>query len=197
MAKWKLYAVFPALAALFVCAPILLSPSGSKNTPPDTSGANPIAALPSPFEVAFAVGIVLLLAVAGIIVVRRVQGVRPANASSSIVIKETRRIAPKRSLHVMRAVDRLLLVAESEHGLSLICDLTPQDGAPTEFDIDEADEEAHEDDEEEGATPRDLVLPAQAPRKSPSPQRRNATGNARRAKPAALADFRELLNRIG
>lgn len=185
MSKWKWFALIPVLAAALVFGPGIFgsgNPSGGeaegRSWEPAT-GAVPSGA-PSMLEVAACLGLVLVLAVGGMILLRRLQYGTPHAGGTTIQMRETRRLGPKRALHMLRVSDRLLLVAESEQGIHLVADLTPAD--PDE-DVAEPIADDPDDDDEDGAVPRDLVIPR--PRQRARPKR------------AALANFRDLLDRLG
>lgn len=194
MPRWILFALLPLFAAALVFGPTLLSvPDGARassetaksapETPPRT--ASPLttslpSSLPSGLKIGASLAFVLAIALGGVWVVRRVQ--HPdlaAGGTRSIEIKESRRLGKGRAIHYLRVADHLLLIAESETGIHLIRDLTPR-----ELEHDEAVDFLVDED---GATPRNLLPPAQRGATAP------ADTNRKRAK---LGDFRELLGKL-
>ncbi len=185
MRDWKWFLFVPLLAAALVAGPLLF-PRGSApvSGPGDGTWRRPAsdAAAVDPAAVAVSLGLVLLLAVGGLLVVRRLQAGRPAAGGREIRIKETRRLAAKRALHLVRAGERLLLIGESEVGLQTLADLTPPPPPVPSAALEDAARDREDGgEEEEGAVPRDLVIP----------QRKPAGARAK-----ALHDFRTLLSKL-
>ncbi len=200
--KWIF--VLPVLAAVLVLLPVLV-PSRKKNlgnegpTGPSIStwkrgGTEAGIEGPSFLTLTTSLGIVLLLGVGTIVVMRKVQGSGLNSPEREVVVKESRRLSPKRTIHLVRAVDRLLLISESEMGVQLLSDLTPREEgavqpvlvqqAPVTIPQPEAPR-AKAPEEEEGATPRDLLLPR-------NERARQAAIKAN----AKLSNFRELMTKL-
>ncbi len=184
MREWKWLAIVPLLAAVMVFGPVLFS-GGNSNAPAANDGTwrrnAETAATPSFLTLGTSLGVVLLLAVGGIFLLRRLQAGQEHAREREIRVKESRRLSPKRSLHLIRAADRLLLLGESEVGLQLLADLTPREpevtlpaSAPVAVEPEPL--------EEDGAVPRDLVIPNH-PRKE--------------TLKSQIQDFRELLGKLG
>lgn len=137
---------------------------------------------------------VLVLGVGGIAVLRRLkQGPAAPRGASLMTLRQTLRLSGQRALHAIEFDDRILLVGENERGLQLI-----DSGKATGPAADEAEVLARTplplEAEEEGATPRNLLIPRpeRAAVKLPTPPvdhpQRAATG---------LGDFRSLLQKAG
>jgi hypothetical protein len=139
---------------------------------------------------------VLLLGVAGLLVLKRLRrGARPAGATALATLHQTLRLSPRQAVHAIEFDDRILLVGEHERGLVLL-DRGRTGSADDEAAVlgrgalTAADLAAAVDADDDGAVPRDLVIPRppHGPR-SPAP----AVGTAPRA--TRLNDFRSLLQK--
>ncbi|MBM3974364.1 MAG: FliO/MopB family protein [Planctomycetes bacterium] len=147
-----------------------------------------------------ALAAVLGLGVAGVYVLRQLRG--PARASGGIpllTLRQSLRLSPKQALHAIEFDERIVLVGESDRGLTLI-----DGGRLPERAADEAEVVGRPAgraldvvaDDDDGAVPKNLVIPRpeQAPaRRSPTPPATKAAASAR----PTLADFRNLLQQAG
>ena len=197
--KWIF--VLPILAAVLVLLPVLIP---SKANPGNQGPAGPSISTwkrggteagiegPSFLTLTTSLGIVLLLGVGTIVILRKMQGGGVNSPEREVIVKESRRLSPKRTIHLVRAVDRLLLVSESEMGVQLLSDLTPREETAAQpaavlvpqvaIPQPEVEPAAAE---EEGATPRDLLLP------------RNEKARQAAIKASAkLSNFRELMTKL-
>lgn len=191
MPKWTLIILLPVLAAALVFLPALITdaspkdPKGAKtkgaaiasagdlSTKRGSEGAAPI---PGMWQIGASLAFVLTLAIGAAVVVRRIQyGSRGESSGAKIELRESRRLSKGRAIHYLRVGEHLLLVGESETGIHLLRDMTPDDDAAR---MDHSTLEAASLDD--GATPRDL-LPASA---------RAARSTAK------LGDFRALLGKL-
>jgi flagellar biogenesis protein FliO len=197
--KWIF--VLPILAAVLVLLPVLIP---SKANPGNQGPAGPSISTwkrggteaglqgPSVLTLTTSLGIVLLLGVGTIVILRRVQRGSVNSPEREVVVKESRRLSPKRTIHLVRAVDRLLLISESEMGVQLLSDLTPREetaAQPAAVVVPQVAIPQPEPEpalpEEEGATPRDLLLP------------RNERARQAAIKASAkLSNFRELMTKL-
>lgn len=139
-------------------------------------------------ELAVSLLAVLGLAIGAIWMLKKLQkGTQSLGQAGQIQIKESRRLGPKRAIHIVRVDERLLLLGESESGLSFLADLTPpEEEAPLSRPV--ASDVNDELDITQGAEPRDFVIRAAA-----KPQAAQASDE----RPASLGNFRELLQRLG
>ncbi|MEZ5989357.1 MAG: flagellar biosynthetic protein FliO [Planctomycetota bacterium] len=204
--KLKLFLLIPLAAALLVLSTLIQPQAPSARRGPEIvagrqpDGTRDAGAVAAPTTnittVALTLAGILVLAAGTILVVRRLQGGIDTVHDREIRIKETRRLSGKRLLHLVRASERLLLLAESEHGLSLLCDLTPDEHGLAAADLAELERAPvalGDDEDDDGAVPRDMVIPRPARRPAPARQARPAPA----AKAAALpADFKKLLARL-
>jgi flagellar protein FliO/FliZ len=147
-----------------------------------------------------ALAAVLGLGVAGVYVLRQLRG--PARASGGIpllTLRQSLRLSAKQTLHAIEFDERIVLVGESDRGITLI-----DSGRLPERAADEAEVlgrpagrtlDVVADDDDDGAVPKNLVIPRpeKAPaRRAPTPPATKADG----AQPS-LADFRNLLQKAG
>ncbi len=152
------------------------------------------------------VGVLLLGAVA-VMVLRKLRGgATPTRGSQLASLRQTLRLSARQAVHAIEFDDRILLIGEHERGLVLL-----DSGKLPERLADEAEVLARHPaaghaaaaaaaaaaaDEDEGATPRNLLIPRPAvppPSRIPTPP---AMPAAKRATPG-LNDFRNLLQKAG
>ncbi|MCK5945501.1 MAG: flagellar biosynthetic protein FliO [Planctomycetes bacterium] len=224
--KWLL--IPPAVALLLVLGPVSMS-GGSKEapeqTPPATEPAPATAAKPATTESAdgklpgslvprtpdmwkmsSALVGVLLLGAGGLLVLKKLRGgASPTGTQTLATLRQTVRLGNKQSLHAIEFDNRILLVGESDKGLTLI-----ESGTLPEAVSDEAAVLARTDivvgDDDEGATPKNLLIPrpeqpaAQAATQAAARQRATHKPAANRPTKADLAiaklnDFRTMLEK--
>jgi flagellar biogenesis protein FliO len=221
MPKWLL--VPPAVAFLLVLGPLSMqtgasaaptttpatqqpqAPAPSEPAPASPRTARPSIAAPrSPdlLQMGSALAGVLLLGVGGVVLLRKLRGgATPTRGSTLATLRQTLRLSARQAVHAIEFDDRILLVGEHERGLVLL-----DSGKLPERAADEAEviaralptPTAHHDEEEEleGATPRNLVIPRPAnpaPTRLPKPP---AVPTGPRPTPG-LNDFRNLLKKAG
>jgi flagellar biogenesis protein FliO len=216
--KWFL--IPPAIAALLILGTLSMDGSGqpanaqerSQNPQPErteraaTSTVQPVegdarkrpSALPKTpdtWQLISALTGVLLLGIGGVLVLKRLRHGPTAKPAQALVgLRQTLRLSAKQALHVVEFDDRLLLVGDSDKGLVLV-----ESGKLPERAADEAAILARalaaattaNEEEDEGAVPKDLVLP-----RPPQPPLRKPATPAKTA-PAGLGDFRSLLQKAG
>ena len=143
---------------------------------------------------------VLGLGVAGVYVLRQLRGpARPTGDGKLMTLRQSLRLSPRHALHAIEFDDRIVLVGETERGLALVDGGKLPDRAADEAAVlaRAAAAAAAEDDADDGAVPKDLIIPRPD---RPLPAR---PARAPIAKPAAapaapaLADFRNLLQKAG
>lgn len=144
---------------------------------------------------------VLLLGAAVLFGLKRLRGGAAATRGAPVMsLRQTLRLGARQALHAIEFDERIVLVGESDKGLVLI-----EHGKLPERAADEAEVlsrgelgrrvDAVASDEDEGAVPKDLVIPRpEAPsRRLPKPPVDPATP----AKKPGLGDFRNLLQKVG
>ncbi|MBK8979742.1 MAG: flagellar biosynthetic protein FliO [Planctomycetes bacterium] len=141
---------------------------------------------PSLWEVGLALAGVLLAGGVAVWVLARVRNPtatagRARDGRGPIALRQSLRLSAKNTVHAVEFDGRVLLIGESEHGTALLAasDAEREAAAVAERD--------------DGAEPRDLLIPrparAAARRAAPAPDRRHPE-----AQPAQLAHFEELLS---
>lgn len=215
MPKWFL--VPPAVAAMLVLGTLSMGggakPAAKPTTPvveQDVAEAvpavgtrrEPLAGPKAPDlgQMVAALAAVLGLGVAGVYVLRQLRGpARATGGATLLTLRQSLRLSPKQTLHAIEFDERIVLVGESERGLTLI------DGGRLPERIADENEvvgrapgrtlDVIADDHDDGAVPKNLVIPrpaAAAPRRTPTPpQSRTAEATP------SLTDFRNLLQKAG
>lgn len=199
--KWLM--IPPAVAVLLVLGPLTMQggtvaveAAGQDVAPAadDSALARPtLPKTPDFWQIGSALIGVLLLGGLGVYGLRRLRGgaVPTRGAKTRIVtLRQTMRLGQRQSLHAIEFEDRILLIGETERGLSLI-----ESAAVPESGADEAEAAARAAAmldgalvEEDGAVPKDLLIPR--------PDRPSRSLPKRPASPR-LEDFRALLQKAG
>lgn len=211
-AKWKWLLLPPALALVLFLGPLrdVAAPKSVHSTAapaasaanPGTNDANPSAAAtargPAEFPGLWQVGStllgVLLLGGVGLAVLARCKGRGLGGAAGPVSVRQSLRLSPRHRLHAVVLEGRLLLVGECEGNLAVL-----HTGTDPEVLADEARVAGRDDD---GAVPRDMILPAVPPRRLPPRPRQPLPDPAAAAagQPATgrntLADFQALLRKL-
>jgi len=214
--KWYLLA--PALAVVLILGPLSMQGSSGKTQQPatepaptaaaanaapqpaDTTAPNPRAIVvpksPDMLQMLSALLGVLLLGAGGIYALRRLRGgAVPTKGAPLMTLRQTLRLTTKQAVHAIEFDERILLVGESDRGLVLI-----ESGRSPERAADEREvltrtlpQPIHDDDD--GAVPKDLVIPR--PDRQPVrnlPQRPLTPASAPES---PLGSFRALLQKAG
>lgn len=215
MPKWFL--VPPAVAAMLVLGSLSMGEGSKPVAKPTAAVADQEAAAATPAvgtrreplagpkapdlgQMVAALAAVLGLGVAGVYVLRQLRGpARATGGATLLTLRQSLRLSPKQTLHAIEFDERIVLVGETERGLTLI------DGGRLPERIADENEvvgrapgrslDVVADDHDDGAVPKDLVIPrppAAAPRRAPTPPQTRAAD----ASPS-LADFRNLLQKAG
>ena len=186
-AKYKWLLLPPAIALLLFLGPLrdqgtaASSSPGSATTIEQPGSGIPDA--PSIGQVASTVGGVLLLGAVVIILLARFRGRQNGGAEGPLSIRQSTRLSTRHTVHVVQFDDRLLLLGECEGQLTVLSGSE----AATEL-ADDRHIAARADDE--GAVPRDLVIPRQQKRLPKRPRQRAEDPTT---PTAATANFKSLL----
>jgi flagellar biogenesis protein FliO len=214
----------PAAALLIVLGPLTMQGERGKNgsatppvstpasspaaTPAATNAANPesgaantesASRVPAPprtpdmWQVVSTLLGLLVLGGVGIFALRRLRQGPRGGTASVLHLRQTLRLSARQAVHVVEFDDRLLLVGEGDRGVHLL-----HSGRLPEPAADEAEVTARtiaESADDEGATPKDLLIP----RPAVPPAARTPTAPAVRAaaRGLGLTDFRALLQKAG
>ena len=198
-AKYKWLLVPPALAlALFLGplrdaggpaepgAPAAQQPPKDSRTP-----KVPTPQLPGFGQVASALIGVLLLGVAGLAAFKKLRSQGGPSGGTLITVRQSVRLSPRQQLHAVQWHERLLLIGEGEHGLVVLREADDPNALE-----DEASVRGREDDADEGAVPRDMIIPRPPTRSAAAtPPKPAAQPAAVQAATKAMADFRSLLRK--
>jgi flagellar biogenesis protein FliO len=207
--KWLLLP--PAVALLLLLGPLSMQGSQQQTTEPLPAANAPLAralgapeeetprvprpALPKTpdlWQMVSAVAGILLLGAGGILVLRRLRGPAPARSAAPLLtLRQTLRVSARQAVHAIEFDDRILLVGEHERGLTLIDGGRLHNSAKDAAEIAGRLDEVVDDGDDEGAVPKNLVIPRPP----------NAAARLREARAGArspsLTDFRSLLTKAG
>ena len=230
--KWLL--IPPAVAVLLILGPMAMggganktgsaqNSAGQPTAPADNTAAAPEATAtrtvpgslvprtPDLWKMSSALVGVLLLGVGGLVVLKRMRGgAMPQGKASLATLRQTVRLTPKQSLHAIEFDNRILLIGESDKGLTLLDQGSLPEAVTDEAIVFARQQEAIEADDDR-AVPRNLLIPRpeNPPRNQTiarsNPARPAAARPTTQAKPqskadvaiAKLNDFRTLLEKAG
>lgn len=216
--KWLLLP--PAVALLIVLGPLSMrnetaaaerstqdpAPSASTKTAVKDDRVGPaLPRTPDLWQVGSTLIGVLVLGGVGVAVMRRLRQGPTATGSGAVSLRQSLRLSPRQVVHAIEFEGRLLLVGEGERGLQLLHANTP----PTPAEDEAAIAARHREPDDDGAVPKDLVLP-RPPRRTAAPaaNANNAVATlaaalqstaraSANAPKTALGDFRALLAKVG
>lgn len=208
--KWLLLP--PAVAVLLILGPLSMQGREADTAAqPATGGVQPANAeqpaterggrtLPSAprapelWQMSSALIGVLLLGAAGLFALKRLRsGGGPTGGAKLVTVRQTIRLSGRQALHAVEFDDRILLLGEHDRGVVLLDRGRLPDIAADEATI-AARHAATEDDEHDGAVPKNLVIPRPA---APPRQPAADPDAARPGAAARLGDFRSLLQKAG
>ncbi len=221
MPKWL--CIPPAVALLLVLGPLSMKGSPTAGNPAALApgvdpGTTPIAALedttrtgrsaptlprtPDMWQITSALVGVLLLGVGAVLVVRKLRGgaVPTRGAAPLAMLRQTLRLSSRQAIHAIEFDDRILLVGEHERGLVLL-----ESGRLANAATDEAEVLARHarpvpvvgEDEDDGAVPKNLVIPRPPQRPAQRPARGSTPAATAAQRDVGLNDFRTLLQKVG
>lgn len=149
---------------------------------------------------------VLLLGVGALVLLKRLRGgASPRGNQTLATLRQTVRLSAKQALHAVEFDNRILLIGEGDKGLTLLERANLPDQAADEAEVLGRAVDAVADDEDDGATPRNLLIPRPTQHTKPA-QPTKAAGEhtpakaptpAGKAGRARLGDFRALLEKAG
>lgn len=201
--KWLL--IPPAAALLLFLGPLRLdgptagSPAASPaadQAPANSSASSPtLPRTPDLWQVGSTLIGVILLGAAGLFLVGRARQGGKTTGERVFTLRQTMRLGPKQQVWALEFDERLLLLGEHDGKLAVLAE--GQLPERTRDEVLVSQRAQAELDLDQGAVPKDLVIP----RPDPAPARRpSASPSAPRERaPAAptLGDFRSLLQKAG
>ena len=183
-AKFKWLFLPPALALVLFLGPLQ---SESSTRPPTDRNATKMPAtpeLPGGWRITSTLIGVLLLGAVGIVVYQRLSKIRPTGDAEFMRLRQTLRLSQRHNVYAVEFDGEVLLLGETDGNIGVI----RSGGAAPEVARDEAEvlDRGYLDDGDDGAVPRDMVIP----RPSAAVRARPGTQAA-----ATLANFKNLLTR--
>jgi len=212
MPKWLLV---PPAVALLLLGPLSMQGGPAGPSTPETVAALAVAVpaasaadttrplrtpqaprTPDLWQMASALVGVLLLGVGGVVLLRRLRGgATPTRGSALATLRQTLRLSARQAIHAIEFDDRILLVGEHERGLVLLESGRLADRAADEAAVLARHGAATAGAPEDGAVPKDLVIPRPENPVRPRFPTPPATPAARQF--GGLNDFRALLQKAG
>lgn len=145
--------------------------------------------------------LVLALGVGGVLLVRKLRGgAAPLRGGNSVVaLRQTLRLSAKHAVHALEFDDRVLLVGTSEKGVVMLDQGKLPERVADELEVlgRSAAQPGAVVDADDGAVPKNLVIPRpeHAPTRLPKPPQAPSAPVAARS--PGLGDFRTLLQKAG
>jgi len=165
-AKYKWLLLPPSIALILFLGP-LRNGIGSGSTPSSTAAAKPVSAMtpgsgipeiPGMDQIISTLVGVLILGVVGIVVLAKLLKPRTNGGKAGLVEhKQTLRVTAKHQVHVLQFDGQMLLLGTCDSNMNILCAGEANDG-----DADELELTAREREEDEGAVPKDLIIPRPA-----------------------------------
>ncbi|MEI6128459.1 MAG: flagellar biosynthetic protein FliO [Planctomycetota bacterium] len=135
----------------------------------------------------------LLLGGAGLYLLRRLQNGSRAKGTGTIALRQSVRLSARQAVHAIEFEGKLMLIGEGERGITLLATGTPPEHAADEAII-AARELATVEAEDDGAVPKNLVIPRPA---APAEKAPTTIPMSAPKKRPLLGDFRALLAKAG
>jgi flagellar biogenesis protein FliO len=191
--KTKWFLIPPALAVILFLGPLRDAAPAPRAPQERAASEQPKAAeraagaglpaAPGLWQVGSALLGVLLLGGGLLYALARWRGAPAAAGAPLVQLRQSLRLSARHHVHALQFDERLLLVGECDGRLTVLTSCAGDESV--------ADEQAlrERDTDDEGAVPRDMVLPHRKPQQVLKPPR--ASGRAA----IALADFKRLLRR--
>ncbi len=187
-AKWWL-ALPPAIALILVLGP--LQDIGDDPTITSKAAEEPAvtaatAKLPSTWHITSTLIGVLLIGAVGVLTIAKLRGPRAGDGSQMMRLRQSLRLSPRHFVHAVEFDDQILLLGECDAKLGVLVS-----GGNPATNLDDREVAQRTLADEDGAVPRDLLIPQPPPTKVARPTPPSST-----TKPAAMANFKSLLQRV-
>lgn len=195
-------------------APAAATAAERTEAPAESRRSPTLPKAPDPWQIGSTLVGILLLGGAGLVVLRQLRRNPAARGDAVVGLRQTLRLSARQAVHALEFEGRMLLVGEGERGLQLLHAGALPEHAADELEI--ANRSSPTDDEDDGAVPKNLVIPrpdpaaaAARPASRPAtpgraPARAQAGQPQTDARPATrtsglptLSDFRALLAKAG
>ncbi|MCB9877682.1 MAG: flagellar biosynthetic protein FliO [Planctomycetes bacterium] len=212
--KWLL--IPPVVALLLVLGPMAMQQDQAKGGSADPAPAQQATARPAEdaaprasrsgglvprtpdmWQVGSTMVGVILLGVGGMLALKKLRGgAAPSSRTPVASLRQTLRLSTKQAVHAIEFDDRVLLIGESDKGLTLLDHGRLPESIADEVEVTSRAAALAAQDEDDGAVPKNLVIP----RPATPPARRPVTPPATQPAPKqvpGLNDFRALLQKAG
>jgi flagellar biogenesis protein FliO len=176
------------------------APQADTTQKPKAKSSLPVPRTPDLWQVGSTLIGVLVLGGATVALLRRMRTAPTTGNTGAVTLRQTLRLAPNKTLHAVEFDGRLLLLGASEKGIALLhAGGSTADAAADEATIAQRSQAVVEADEDEGATPKNLVIPRpeRPAQKLPTPPATPGSVPAEKAQKDLLHDFRALLAKAG
>ena len=190
-AKYTWLLLPPALALVLFLGPFGATKPARDAEPPQTSSAPDTPASPTIEQITSTLLGVLLVGGAAVVGLARWQGRRASGSTGDVVrLRQSLRLSGRQAIHAVEFDGQLLLLGECDANVAVL----RATAAETDLEAEERFPQpgtaaAAIDDADEGATPRDLLIP----RPARAATTRAAAAPTKSAEDPQLADFRALL----
>ncbi len=186
--------LLPPVLALIVFLGPLQNLNGS--APPagsTTEVGSQLPQMPSFWQISSTLIGVLLLGVVFVGLMRKLRENRSSAPGSALSLRQSLRLSAKHQVHAVQYQDQILVLGTSDHNISVL--LTGEDPGIADDELTVLDR----DELDEGAVPRDMILPRPAKPRTKAPTKPRARTGAETGlgdtDAKKLADFRALLKR--
>ncbi len=179
----------PVLALIVFLGPLQnLNGSASPADSPTEVGSQ-LPQMPSFWQISSTLIGVLLLGAVFVGLIRKLKENSRSAPGSALSLRQSLRLSAKHHVHAVQYQDQILVLGACDHNISVLHtgeDLGIADDEATVLDREELDE---------GAVPRDMILPRSEKPRTKAPTKPRARTGLSEADAQKLADFRALLKR--
>lgn len=137
---------------------------------------------------------VLLLGGTFVYLLAKLRNAKAPSKGSHIAVRQSVRLSPRQHLHAIQWDDRLLLIGECDGKLAVLKEAADPQVAADDRNVTERGV-AGVDPDDEGAVPRDMIIPRAPGRPARTTPPKQPVSPAATAATKALAEFKALLNR--
>jgi len=168
--------------------------TGTANgTPRRASVGSQVPKLPGFWQITSTLAGVLLLGVVFLGLMRKLRENSQATPSSPLVLRQSLRLSARHHVHAVQYEDRILVLGACDNNISVLC--TGEDPSVADDEAAVRDRDRDQEDQGEGAVPRDMVLPRPDKQQRRLPRKPAAKTGLVEETARKLASFRTLLQR--